>query len=251
MSITVPMYGFGGVNPLNFKVVGGTSQPSNPKENMLWVNTDTAIPSYHFSATQPSNPASGDVWFSVKNSSPLGFNALKKNTIQVYITTAKQYVNGAFSNVSAKIYQAGVWKKLEEAIVYFYDGGNEYNSITGGWVLGDGGYTAGTMTKNANSIVVACDVNRYAAAVTQNIIDVTDFSKICVNVTKLSGTSASVAVVGSSNGGDSAKVASAKISKTGLTTIDVSKVTGSYRIAVRAEGANATSITFDQVYGIG
>lgn len=43
----------GGVNPLNFKVVGGTSAPSNPKENTIWVNCSLNITSWDFSATEP------------------------------------------------------------------------------------------------------------------------------------------------------------------------------------------------------
>ena len=42
----------GGGAPLNFKVVGGT-KPSNPKENTIWVNTDTAITGWHFGAEEP------------------------------------------------------------------------------------------------------------------------------------------------------------------------------------------------------
>lgn len=38
---------------LNFKVVGGTSAPSNPTENTIWVNTDIPISSYYFSANMP------------------------------------------------------------------------------------------------------------------------------------------------------------------------------------------------------
>lgn len=38
---------------LNFEVVGGTSTPSNPKENMIWVNTSQAITSWDFAETQP------------------------------------------------------------------------------------------------------------------------------------------------------------------------------------------------------
>lgn len=47
------LHGSGGSNPLNFKVVGGTSAPSNPRENTIWLNTDTEITSWDFSATQP------------------------------------------------------------------------------------------------------------------------------------------------------------------------------------------------------
>lgn len=91
MSVTVPLYGFGGGGgaPLNFEVVGN-QQPDNSKENTLWVNTDVKITSWIFSATEPENPAEGMVWFSVGTSSPVEFNALKKNGIQIYPLSAKQ-----------------------------------------------------------------------------------------------------------------------------------------------------------------
>ena len=46
-------HGAGGGTSLNFKVVGGTTAPSNPKENTIWVDTDTAIHTWDFSATEP------------------------------------------------------------------------------------------------------------------------------------------------------------------------------------------------------
>lgn len=36
---------------LNFEVVGGTTQPANPKENTIWINTDVEITRWYFSAT--------------------------------------------------------------------------------------------------------------------------------------------------------------------------------------------------------
>lgn len=41
-----------GGDPLSFKVVGGASQPSNAEENTIWVNTDTPITSWDFSASE-------------------------------------------------------------------------------------------------------------------------------------------------------------------------------------------------------
>lgn len=98
----------GGGGGLNFKVVGGTTAPSNPKENMIWVNTSTKITSYIFSATQPTGSA-GMVWISTGTSSTAEFNALKKNGIQVYPLSAKQYISGAWVGETAKIYQGGEW----------------------------------------------------------------------------------------------------------------------------------------------
>lgn len=52
MSKFVTLHGFGGGSSgteLNFEIVGGTTQPSNPTENTIWVNTDTPITKYYFS----------------------------------------------------------------------------------------------------------------------------------------------------------------------------------------------------------
>lgn len=38
---------------LNFKVVGGTTNPGNPKENTIWVKTDTRITGWDFSHSAP------------------------------------------------------------------------------------------------------------------------------------------------------------------------------------------------------
>lgn len=102
--------GGGGSGGLNFQVIGGTTAPSNPKENMIWVNTDTPITSWIFSATEPSPAEAGMVWIFTGTSSTVEFNALKKNGIQVYPISAKQYVNGTWVEVVAKSYQNGEWK---------------------------------------------------------------------------------------------------------------------------------------------
>ena len=44
----------GGSAALNFKIVGGTTAPSSPSENTIWVNTSTPISDWIFSASQPS-----------------------------------------------------------------------------------------------------------------------------------------------------------------------------------------------------
>lgn len=123
--------GAGGGAPLNFKVVGGTSQPSNPKENTIWVNTNIAITNWVFSATQPA-AASGRVWIFVGISSPVEFNALKKNSIQVYPLSARQYINGAWTGKTAKIYRGGAWVSVWDGVLLTST--NTYYDYTGGWV---------------------------------------------------------------------------------------------------------------------
>lgn len=53
-SVALEGFGGGGSNSLNFKVVGGTTAPVNPKENTIWVNTDVKITSWHFGAEEPN-----------------------------------------------------------------------------------------------------------------------------------------------------------------------------------------------------
>ncbi len=103
------IYVLSGGASLNYSVVGGAAQPSSPKENMIWVNTSTAITSHVFSATQPTNPVAGMVWFNTGTTSTVAFNALKKNALWVYPTGCAQYVGGAWVVKKAKIYQGGAW----------------------------------------------------------------------------------------------------------------------------------------------
>lgn len=52
-------HGAGGASILNFKVVGGTTQPESPKENTIWVNTGTEISGWVFSPEEPAEPSGG------------------------------------------------------------------------------------------------------------------------------------------------------------------------------------------------
>lgn len=102
-------HGAGGASALNFKIVGGAIQPGNPKENTIWVNTQTEISGWAFSATEPGSPVEGMVWILTGTSSKVEFNVLKKNCVQVYPISAKQYVSGAWVDVTAKSYQGSEW----------------------------------------------------------------------------------------------------------------------------------------------
>jgi hypothetical protein len=68
---------------LNFEVVGGMIQPSDPKENTIWVNTPNEITEWSFSPTEPTEPTDGMIWFETSESGHVPFNALKENAIIV------------------------------------------------------------------------------------------------------------------------------------------------------------------------
>lgn len=112
------MVGGAGGGGLNFSVVGGSAQPGNPKENTIWVNTDTDITGWAFSATEPDSPVEGMVWIATGASSNADFNAIKKNCVQVYPFSAKQYISGAWVGNEAKIFQNGEWISLFNSEIY-------------------------------------------------------------------------------------------------------------------------------------
>lgn len=200
---TVFLHGNGGSGGggLNFRVIGGTSAPTNPKENDIWVNTDVKITSYIFSATEPGSPAEGMVWISVGISSSIEFNALKKNGIQVYPISAKQYIGGVWTDVTAMSYQGGTFVTW---IVYLYNLGDECKDLTGGWATRAWAYDSNyktktpTLTKNADSLTIAVGSssnetdNGSGVVEVLNDIDVTNISTIKANFK-------SVTVSGSAN----------------------------------------------------
>ena len=163
-----------GSGSLNFNVVGGTTQPTNPGENTIWVNTSTAITDWIFSATQPTNPTNGMVWITIGTFSSVEFNALKKNGIQVYPISAKQYVGGAWVDKIAKSYQGGAW--VEWMLLIFGDGYHD-TDITGGWDNSAGTLTVGnnTIYLNANGVTSG---NSYAA--TNNKVNLGKYTKLSI-----------------------------------------------------------------------
>lgn len=170
-----------GYRPLYLTITGFTGfEKEDVKENTIWVNTDTEITNWHFSATEPESPVEGMVWFSTGTSSHAEFNVLKKNGITVYPLTAKQYVDAAWVSVTANSFQNGEW-------VYWWQGelfkdGNEYTGVTGGWQARDMKVTGATangaapvITKNGDSVTVSQET--YAAGGVYEIANDIDLSK--------------------------------------------------------------------------
>ena len=82
--------GGGGSAGLNFTVIGGTTEPTSPSENMIWVNTSTTITSWTFSPNQPTG-SEGMVWFMTNTSSPINFNALEKKLSDYLLQESTSY----------------------------------------------------------------------------------------------------------------------------------------------------------------
>ena len=254
------LYGNGGSGgaSLNFKVMGGTTQPENPGENTIWVNTDTEITSWSFSDTEPDSPEEGLVWFftdTVSDTvSDTEFNAIKKNCVMVYLLYAEQYISGAWSNKTAEIYYNGTWKEL---ILYLYNKGDECVNLTGGWAAtaikpSGSGSTAVSpaVTKGTDSITLSLSSGypnyRIGYLATAKSIDLTYYSKITINVTNFS-INGEIIVTNSKTSGFT-KVASMRLSA-GVNVLDISSLNGEYYVLLGMGGHEGTaSFTFDKVY---
>lgn len=217
---------------LNFKVVDGTVAPSNPKENCLWVNTNTKINGWCFSATKPSRGESGMVWFATGRSSVAQFDALKKNSLMCYPMMAYQYISGSWVSKTCKIYQNGKWQELWDGTLF--DKGNQYASITGGWVLY--GYKRNNSTEfegdsssiNGNSITLGGSSYTEFFCGTKNAIDLTQYEFIEINVLNEGTSYSSTGRVYVANPSDPQTPIAQKDIDVGTNYMDVSALEGEY-----------------------
>lgn len=169
---------------VNFKVVGGVTQPTDPSENTIWVNTSVDISGWVFSASEPAEPVEGLAWLETGAYSNVEFNALKKGDIRVYPLAAKQYVSGAWVEKSALSYQNGTWVAwLRREILY--EPGNENIPVTGGWTYTSKGYASDasapgipTITRGISSLTVQMPNVSGAIIHPANKIDLTEYSTI-------------------------------------------------------------------------
>lgn len=241
----------GGGAPLNFKVVGNP-QPTSPKENTIWINTDTAITDWIFSADQPA-AAVGRVWIKTGPASQTDFNAVKKNGIQVYPISARQYVSGTWQDKTAQIYQSGKWVNLYEWNGQLYELGEEFVSKTGGWTIVNGRssvYSTGQGTKAETEIQLACNTaNTAIAAVTVNKVDLSKYTTLKCRTTNYKQFGR--IQVASGQATDGSGVAYADIYGVGTSSLNISNLTGSYYILIAtwyaSNGATA-SLHFDKVW---
>lgn len=121
---------------LNFDVVGGTTEPENPTENMIWVNTNVEITGWTLSPVLPSQTdgyKDGEIFIFVGTSSNVEFDVLKNNSIQIYPISVVQYISGSFISKAAYIFQADMWKHLWDGTIY--NEGNEHTEFTGGFMV--------------------------------------------------------------------------------------------------------------------
>ena len=181
MSDVIPLYGFGsGGAALNLSVVGNP-KPSSPKANTIWLDTDAHISNWIFSPAQPISAHEGMAWIVAGTLGNISFNALKQNGIIVYPASAKQYVGGVWKSVVAQIYQNGEWIDWD---VFYYNAGNMFQDITGGYFSNvvNTSYGTGTVELLSDKISLRCKGAAQAVVRTQNALDISAISVLQVRV---------------------------------------------------------------------
>lgn len=127
MSIAVPLYGFGASGGGAYtgpKVIGSPAQPSNPKDNTVWVQTSTPISSWEMSnvATPGWDTApAGFVYFTTSTSDwtvPNLVKFVKRNEGNVFLKATRCWQNlgtpGAtqWKSMNAYIYHNDTWTQF-------------------------------------------------------------------------------------------------------------------------------------------
>ena len=227
----------GGGTSLNFTVKAYATEAAllaaTPKENTIGIITTTAINGWIFSAVEPTEPVEGIVWISTGTSSAIEFNALKKNAIQVYPISAKQYVGGAWINVTVKSYQDGGWKTTSmvllgksgfDSIFSKFDSINE--SLTT-LTISDDYFTMTCRHSGSNACHLYCGF--------EDLYDVTDCKTLIVNLKEVSfpgtyGTMPRVYLSKTRGQQDTAVAEKRFANDSTRVELDVSSLTGEYYV---------------------
>lgn len=235
------MSGGGGGGGLNFAVIGGLTQPTSPKENTIWVKTETSIPSWVFSPTVPTNPEGGTVFFKTDLTSAVSFNALRKNEISVLPIAAQQYIGGQWKNVEAHAYIGGTWVQFSWLRVYLYNRGDSCNAITGGWRSDNGSSWLATGTYNINDNGnIYLKGNKSGLWVhTINAVDITAFKTLNAVISYAKGTRLALSVfTPATEWNMDGDVSRKEISASGTVALDISSLTGQHFIGLGAHSGS-------------
>ncbi|MBO5967473.1 MAG: hypothetical protein J6S14_03110 [Clostridia bacterium] len=210
---------------LNFRVVGGTTQPLNPKENDIWVETAEEITGYVFDSSEPALPTAGLVWFPIAIRGPVSFPVTEENPVYVYPQLPKQYVSGSWVQKQAHIYQDDAWADF--SLIVWQIGEN----------FADKGWDTHWVSVATNSQYATLSTSGYNRTAYSPSIDMTPYSKLVVYARDSNGDSK----VGLTTNNPT-QTADADISTANLTLhsgteperreLNIADINGNYRIAV-------------------
>lgn len=263
------MVGGGGAS-LNFKVVGGTTQPSSPSANTIWVNTNAGITNWHIGKyiTPPATGTEGQVLIHAETSrgasTANAFNAIKKGNLWVAPLVAHQYVNGAWVEKTAKIYQDGKWNDLVYEL-YLYNYGtisNQAGTLQQTGVKYGGNASSCTLKQNTSNVTIGTYANGGALVYFTTQIDLTNYSTLYFNgsvVDKNTATYSEKCGIGvwksipTSNAGTEASAIMEGFRAEGTHQLNIASCTGKHYVGIAVHGLGETSnpyllVTMNQLW---
>ena len=138
-------------------VVIKAEAPTNPRENTVWVKSDTAGKKYVFAEAEPEAAEEGMLWLSV--------------TGKGIITSASVYSGGKWVLVDAYMFIGGQWVPIASSWDgRLFDNGDQIEAVTGGWVGNSQTFIDTTLSlriKNSRPLVS-----------TNNVIDLSLYRKL-------------------------------------------------------------------------
>lgn len=163
---------------LNYSIVGGLEEPTEPTENMIWVQTNEEITGHIFSKYEPKNPTQNMIWIYSGENSNVAFHSLNidgKKYDEIFPISAKQYIDEAWMDVEAKSYQSGEWVPWWDGTLYY--AGDEYELFTGGWGKVVNG--SPSFTKNIDTLYVTRTDSSGSHLITHNkSVDLTNIKTV-------------------------------------------------------------------------
>ena len=121
--------GGSGGSGLSLRVLGGTTQPTSPREGTIWVNTSVEKPDYIISGSQPESPVSGLVWIKL-GSAGVSLPVDKKGTLAIPLAGCAVWNGSAWDNVDAWVYAGGKWVQFSQHILIVYAAGKLADGFT-------------------------------------------------------------------------------------------------------------------------
>lgn len=245
----------GGKDRLNLRVFGGTTAPSNPKSNDIWVKTSIAIPNYSVYINEANSnfwtgAANGSIYIKFEasgsgTSATTGANIIKYRSgsnleeFNVNFLGCMQIMNGVWANVEAYIYHNG-WHQFSSVWNgELFDNGNQYEGVTGGWV-GANRYSPNlTATLEYGTITIS----------TANAVDMSGFSTLKFmgsgNGANSGGAYSAKCKIANESG---VEVASLDFQNNGTYAVSVSALSGKYYVRFVATGSRGNKLDISKVW---
>lgn len=242
----------GGGSGLSLRVLGGTTQPTSPREGTIWVHTSALKPDYILSGTQPASPSSGLAWIKL-GSDGVSLPVDKKGTLAITLAGCSVYSGSAWENADAWAYTGGEWVQFGYAILYLYKQGNQYTDITGGiidWAWKSDAPRKGTLTFLPNAIRLVASGSAVAATPAKQI-DLSKYTRLIVRKTSAYIDNTNRAFIGITktkgpqDTNDFAARAALDNVNSGTYSIDISTLSGLYWVGVFLFAVTGLTYTLD------